>query len=283
MITSEPVIKVALLQNSRQAKVLLNGTYPPFSGQEAKTQINASSGENGTVILRDRDERIVVQKNEIELIPADRANDFFSLSDIRIGIRFHWERLQTLSFRGGILFSPNQDGTISVFNLIGLEDYLSSVISSEMSAGAPPEFLKVQAVTARSWLVAMLEKKKTPRAVQGGGENEILVWQDVNDHEGFDVCADDHCQRYQGIARIISENVARAINDTRGPYLRRTLQQMLRWKDGSVCHRLGKCPFSISGRHQRQRQRQRKLTPCHGGTRKIVAAFQSGSLLQHNR
>ena len=219
MITSEPVIKVALLQNSRQAKVLLNGTYPPFSGQEAKTQINASSGENGTVILRDRDERIVVQKNEIELIPADRANDFFSLSDIRIGIRFHWERLQTLSFRGGILFSPNQDGTISAFNLIGLEDYLSSVISSEMSAGAPPEFLKVQAVTARSWLVAMLEKKKTPRAVQGGGENEILVWQDVNDHEGFDVCADDHCQRYQGIARIISENVARAINDTRGLFL----------------------------------------------------------------
>jgi hypothetical protein len=82
MITSEPVIKVALLQNSRQAKVLLNGTYPPFSGQEAKTQINASAGENGTVTIRDRDERIVMQKNEIELIPTATSTASSSVSTI---------------------------------------------------------------------------------------------------------------------------------------------------------------------------------------------------------
>ena len=89
-----------------------------------------------------------------------------------------------------------------------------------MSAEAPLEFLKAQAVTARSWLVAMLAKKKTVRSNPASkNENEIIVWQDVNDHKGFDVCADDHCQRYQGITRIISENVHAAIEDTRGLFL----------------------------------------------------------------
>ena len=114
-------------------------------------------------------------------------------------------------------------GSGSYFNLINeisLEDYLESVISSEMSAEAPLEFLKAQAIVARSWLVAMLAKKKTARPTPAAkNENEIIVWQDVNDHEGFDVCADDHCQRYQGITGIISDNVHKAIEDTRGLFL----------------------------------------------------------------
>jgi SpoIID/LytB domain protein len=89
-----------------------------------------------------------------------------------------------------------------------------------MSAQAPLEFLKAQAITARSWLVAMLAKKKTARPHPAlKNENEIIVWQDVNDHEGFDVCADDHCQRYQGITRIISRNVHTAIKDTLGLFM----------------------------------------------------------------
>jgi stage II sporulation protein D len=94
------------------------------------------------------------------------------------------------------------------------------VISSEMSAAAPLEFLKTQAVTARSWLVAMLEKKKTAKQLLNATTaEEIVAWQDINDHEGFDVCADDHCQRYQGITKIISANVAQAIEATRGLFL----------------------------------------------------------------
>ncbi len=89
-----------------------------------------------------------------------------------------------------------------------------------MSAEAPVEFLKAQAITARSWLMAMLEKKKNakpPRKTKN--ENEIITWQDVNDHKEFDVCADDHCQRYQGITKIISDNVKTAIEETRGVFL----------------------------------------------------------------
>ena len=112
------------------------------------------------------------------------------------------------------------DSSFNLINEIALEDYLESVISSEMSAEAPLEFLKAQAIAARSWLVAMLAKKKTARSNPASkNENEIVVWQDVNDHKGFDVCADDHCQRYQGITRIISENVRTAIKDTRGLFL----------------------------------------------------------------
>ena len=219
MITSEPTIKVALVQDSHGTAVSLYGAYPPFSGHGKKKQLSAAGGEDATVILRDRSGRTLARAKEISLFPADPANDFFSITNMRIGIRFHWERLQTLSFCGGIVLAAGPDSTVSIFNLTGLEDYLASVISSEMSAEAPAEFLKVQAVTARSWLAAMLEKKKMPRAAQLRGEDEISVWQDVNDHEGFDVCADDHCQRYQGITRIISGNVARAIKETRGVFL----------------------------------------------------------------
>lgn len=219
MITGEPVIKVALVQNAPRASVALEGSYTPFFGMKRKTQLCASCSENNTVVLKDQDGRVLAKGKEISLSPADAANAFFSIHDLSIGIRFHWERLQTLSFRGDIRFFANPDGTVSIYNLIGLEDYLASVISSEMSAASPPEFLKAQAITARSWLVSMLEKKKIPRARQAEDGNEILVWQDVNDHKGFDVCADDHCQRYQGITRIISQNVAQAINDTRGLFL----------------------------------------------------------------
>ena len=140
--------------------------------------------------------------------------------DVKIGIDFHWQRSQEQSFRGNLFLSAGSDLSFNLINKISLEDYLESVISSEMSAEAPLEFLKAQAITARSWLVAMLAKKKTVRTNPvSKNENEIVVWQDVNDHREFDVCADDHCQRYQGITRIISENVDDAIKETRGLFL----------------------------------------------------------------
>jgi len=145
---------------------------------------------------------------------------FFTVFNVKIGIDFHWQRTQEQSFRGELLLSAISDSAFNLINKILLEDYLESVISSEMSAAAPLEFLKVQAITARSWLVTMPAKKKAVQSsTQIKTENEIVVWQDVNDHEGFDVCADDHCQRYQGITRIISENVRKAISQTRGKFL----------------------------------------------------------------
>ena len=218
MLDCEPKIKVALLQKSAETALALQGDYHLADGRTLTGSLVARAGAE-TVALYDAAGQPVTAGDAIVLTPADPAKNCFTLQNVRIGIDFHWDRLQTLSYRGSLILHSNHDSTFCVLNLIGLENYLASVISSEMSAEAPLEFLKVQAITARSWLVAMLEKKKAPRPAQMKSEHEISVWQDVNDHEGFDVCADDHCQRYQGITRIISENVVRAIDATRGRFL----------------------------------------------------------------
>ncbi|MFZ3105725.1 MAG: SpoIID/LytB domain-containing protein, partial [Smithella sp.] len=214
MINSEPEIKVALLQNYNEARVAFNGRFLPHDGcaQDGRFIVRA---ERGFVLLEDSSGKEIIRQKEILMTPDGDA--YFTVSDVKIGIDFHWQRTQEQSFRGNLLLSAVSESTFNLINKIHLEDYLESVISSEMSAEAPLEFLKAQAIVARSWLVSMLDKKKPARSsTQLRNENEIIVWQDVNDHEGFDVCADDHCQRYQGITRIISENVRQAIKQTRG-------------------------------------------------------------------
>jgi stage II sporulation protein D len=214
----EPDIKVALLQNSHEASLKLEGSFFLTDHRAVTGELTVCS-ENGDVMLSDGKGREILRQKEIILTPAASAGTFFTVKNIKIGIDFHWQRLQEQSFRGGLLLSGQNENTFHLLNIIGLEDYLASVISSEMAASAPLAFLKAQAVTARSWLLAMLAKKKSMRMPTEKNDDEIRVWQDVNDHQGFDVCADDHCQRYQGITKIISENVARAIDETRGLFL----------------------------------------------------------------
>ena len=217
MINNEPKIKVALLQNYNEAQIALNGRFSFADGSAIEGQFTVRV-DKGFVLLIDSSETERIRQKEILLAAADETS--FTVSDVKIGIDFHWQRSQEQSFRGNLFLSVCSDSSFNLINEIALEDYLESVISSEMSARAPLEFLKAQAITARSWLVAMLAKKKTVRSHSAlTNENEIVVWQDVNDHRGFDVCADDHCQRYQGITRIISENVHTAIKDTRGLFL----------------------------------------------------------------
>ena len=152
-------------------------------------------------------------------------NATFSLHDVTIGINFHWEREENQTFEGNLRFLSHTDGTITVINEIGIEQYLKSVISSEMSAEAPFELLKAQAITSRSWLVAMLERqkkfKKIGMPLQQSKEtpDEIIRWYDREDHQHFDVCADDHCQRYQGITKVVSKSAEQAISATRGLFL----------------------------------------------------------------
>ncbi len=218
MLVTEPLISVALLQASVESSLSLEGSYRLNDGPLLTGALTVRA-EAGKIALEDASGYIFSRADMFCLTPVDPVNAFFTLTNVRIGIAFHWERTQMLSFRGGIVLSLNEDGSFRVINRIGLEDYLASVISSEMSADAPLEFLQAQAITARSWLMAMLDKKKIRRAPPRPAPDEILIWQDVNDHEGFDVCADDHCQRYQGITRIVSDNVARAIEATRGIFL----------------------------------------------------------------
>ena len=153
---------------------------------------------------------------------ADDA--YFSLDDVTIGVNFHWERKRRESFEGTLAIVVEADKIVAI-NELPVERYLTSVISSEMSATASPEFLKAHAVISRSWLLAQMEKRR--RHENGSDsffsfikkEDEIIRWYDREDHTIYDVCADDHCQRYQGITMASSPQVAEAIAATRGQVL----------------------------------------------------------------
>ena len=146
----------------------------------------------------------------------------FSLFNVTIGNRFHWERTEDLTFEGELILLLRNDGTIAAINEISLEDYLKSVISSEMSGAAPMEFLKAHAILSRSWILAALDRKKkkhqrsTPVRKATKKEGEVIRWYDREEHDLFDVCSDDHCQRYQGITKIVSEQAKEAVRETRG-------------------------------------------------------------------
>lgn len=218
MIDCEPKIKVALLQDSPEARLKLTGPFFLPDGRAVSGELTVSAA-GGQILMRDSGKREIIRQKEIFLSPNAPTGAYFTVLNITIGIDFHWQRVQEQSFHGALFLSGHSESTFNLINMIPLEEYLASVISSEMSADAPLEFLKAQAITARSWLVAMLAKKESLRTLPQPKKDEILVWQDVNDHQGFDVCADDHCQRYQGVTKIISENVARAIDATRGIFL----------------------------------------------------------------
>ena len=148
----------------------------------------------------------------------------FSLEDVTIGINFHWERQETQTFLGTLRLVVDE-GKITAINQVPAEDYLTSVISSEMNATSSLEFLKAHAVISRSWLLAQIEKRKA-LSKQGSNffpflktETEYIRWYDREDHTIFDVCADDHCQRYQGITRASNQSVVEAVKETRGQVL----------------------------------------------------------------
>lgn len=160
-----------------------------------------------------------------EVIFSGRESDRqFCLKDVVIGIDFHWERKEDQVF-GHDLKLIARKGKISAINIIGVEDYLISVISSEMSATASKQLLKAHAVISRSWVLAQIAKNKkltagaTPYTACIDTEDELIRWQDREDHKDFDVCADDHCQRYQGLTRASTQAVREAVNETWGEVL----------------------------------------------------------------
>ena len=163
------------------------------------------------------------QYRELTFTPqTDDAS--FSLYDVTIGVNFHWERKETQVFSGTLRLVVEADKIVAI-NELPVERYLTSVISSEMSATASKEFLKAHAVISRSWLLAQMEKRK--QLDTGGNgffsfvkkDDEMIRWYDREDHTIFDVCADDHCQRYQGITKQSSPVVEEAIHETRGQVL----------------------------------------------------------------
>lgn len=152
------------------------------------------------------------------------ADASFSLSNVTIGVNFHWERKETQTFLGTLRFVVESDKIVAI-NELPVEKYLESVISSEMSATSSLELLKAHAVISRSWLLAQMKKRR--EVAESGNnffsftkkEDTLIRWYDREDHTLFDVCADDHCQRYQGITKETSPHVAEAIHQTKGQIL----------------------------------------------------------------
>jgi stage II sporulation protein D len=159
--------------------------------------------------------------SEVTLIPSDSASCAFALDDVTIGIGFHWQRQERQVFRGALRLIGGNAGLIAI-NDVALEDYVTSVISSEMSASCPLELLKAHAVISRSWVLS--PRAARARAVRAPSKrhdpHEILRWYGREGHADFDVCADDHCQRYQGLTKAFSPAAAEAVRSTTGEFLR---------------------------------------------------------------
>ncbi|MBR5051829.1 MAG: DUF4922 domain-containing protein [Bacteroidaceae bacterium] len=175
---------------------------------------------------------------ELTFRPQDEGASSFTLHGVTIGQKFHWERQESQTFQGILKLVVDEDKIVAI-NILPVEDYLTSVISSEMKSSCSLEFLKAAAVISRSWLYAQMQRRQehaeqaAPFFTFVKGEGESIRWYDREDHTIFDVCADDHCQRYQGITRASNPRVAEAVSATRG--------QVLMY-DGKICDtRFGKC------------------------------------------
>lgn len=225
----EPKVQVGILSEPQIEFILLNSYHikgKEIAGRQVVTYVDGQIRWQGHLY------------DELLFEPMHEESDAFELLNVTIGINFHWERKEDQRFMGALKIIVENEKLTGI-NVIHVEDYLTSVISSEMSATASLELLKAHAVISRSWLLAQIHKNKVITASQSlysaftQTDQELIRWYDREDHTHFDVCADDHCQRYQGITRASTEMVRQAIAATRG--------QVLMW-EGNICDaRFSKC------------------------------------------
>ena len=210
----EPIVSVGIVSASKLC-FSLNAPYTVCSSQRYGNQVVELS--EGRILWEN------TLYDELLFEPTD-AQSSFTLEDVTIGVNFHWERKEAQTFLGKLRFIV-EDNNICAINELPVETYLTSVISSEMRATSSLELLKAHAVISRSWLLAQIEQRK---AENNNVEKqpsffktneEIVRWYDREDHKRFDVCADDHCQRYQGITKAANKHVVEAIQQTAGEIL----------------------------------------------------------------
>lgn len=213
----EPDISVCIMDHQTELAGFFEGPYD-VEGVASLSGRFTAKVITGIIVLSDA-QNIEIARSPLIRCIAHRGS-LFHIANVTIGIDFHWERQEEQIFRGNLILRLRGDGTIAIINEISLEDYLQSVISSEMNSNAPKEFLKAHAILSRSWLIAALHRKKTSHQKQETAgkitEDEVIRWYDRENHDLYDVCADDHCQRYQGVTKIMSGQVEEVVRETRG-------------------------------------------------------------------
>ena len=221
-INNEPEVSVGILTEEKLV-FELHGDFTAYGLKQTFSGRFLAESLNDRIVCHKGNERIEIS-DEIIFIPRDPSTESFLLRDVTIGKSFHWQRKEKQRFTGSLklLRSGNK---IAAINILPVEDYLVSVISSEMSARSSLQLLKSHAIISRSWLFARREKSGNREKTQeeysdnSKNENEIIKWYGHEDHELFDVCADDHCQRYQGITKIFTESARTAVKQTEGVVL----------------------------------------------------------------
>ncbi|MDX9908270.1 MAG: SpoIID/LytB domain-containing protein, partial [Mariniphaga sp.] len=229
----QPKIDVGIVSR-KELRFFLSSSFFEKNQQFSAGEYIATVEKNRISILTGSGEKF---EGDSFLFISEKES-FFELKNVTIGIGFHWEQDENQRFRGALKLIP-EEGKVLAINTIDIEEYLKSVISSEMNASSSLEFLKAHAVISRSWLLAQIEKTKSLKTDAGiyrtshETDDEIIRWYDREDHSTFDVCADDHCQRYQGITKIYSERAVRAVEETAGEVL---------FHDNEICDtRFSKC------------------------------------------
>ncbi len=219
---SEPLISVGILSDVK-IKFELYGEYSSFGFKHFFSGIYEAELVNNRIICKGDKDKIEIT-DEIIFEPQEPDNESFLIRDVVIGVKFHWERKEKQRFTHSLKLIKD-NGKITAVNIVPIEKYLMSVISSEMSAKCSMQMLKATAVVSRSWLLAQIEKSKSIKSEHANyktvfqTEDELIRWYDREDHKLFDVCADDHCQRYQGVTKMTSEVARKAVEQTAGVVL----------------------------------------------------------------
>ena len=216
-----PTIEVGIM-SAKTIEFQLNGCFQLSTGDKTANGKGKAVVVGDSAFVLELGGRQQTIDDFVLLDPCNEDDACFELYHVVIGVRFHWEREETQQFKGKLKIYV-ENGMLTAVNILSIEDYLLSVISSEMSATSSLELLKAHAVISRSWLLAQIEKSKQIKDANYKtlirNEAGYIRWYDREDHSRFDVCADDHCQRYQGITKISAPQVYEALKVTFGRVL----------------------------------------------------------------
>ena len=222
---NQPKIRVGILENQDFISFKIYGDYVLNEKLKFRDKI-LKAIPNGSKILLKENDTIIFSDIKLDFVPVqlnsriEDARYKFAVENVVIGIDFHWEQKEKQIFEGSFSII-NKNGKLKLINQLDVERYLQSVVSSEMNSESPFEYLKAHSIISRSWLLAQLNSKRELKLKSKFQitEDEKIVWRDKTEHEDFDVCADDHCQRYQGLTRLASNRALDAVRETYGMVL----------------------------------------------------------------